>query len=124
MNDANSRGAASAANGEAVSNAQRLSFIGNVSDGEELMGYLNGTGDYADRVRYPVPDLLLLDLKMPRKNGFEVCFASSSLSFAACPANAASVARLCHSFGSFFRSYSSAPFDAPSPHSVYRQSSV
>ena len=56
----------------AVSNAQRLSFIGNVSDGEELVGYLNGTGDYADRVRFPVPDLLLLDLMMPRKSGFEV----------------------------------------------------
>ena len=56
----------------AVSKAQRLSFIGSVSDGEEVVSYLNGQGKYADRDKYPVPDMLLLDLMMPRKNGFEV----------------------------------------------------
>ena len=43
-----------------------------VSDGEDAMAYLSGQGIYADRGRYPLPALLLLDLKMPRKSGFEV----------------------------------------------------
>jgi CheY-like chemotaxis protein len=43
-----------------------------VSDGEEVLSYLNGTGNYADRSKYPIPQLLLLDLKLPGLNGFEV----------------------------------------------------
>src|SRR5216684_2638056 len=56
----------------AVGRAERLHFIGSVSDGEELVEYLSGTGKFADRVQFPLPNLLLLDLMMPRKNGFEV----------------------------------------------------
>ena len=43
-----------------------------VRDGEEAMAYLGGRDQYADRQLHPLPVLLLLDLKMPRKSGFEV----------------------------------------------------
>lgn len=46
--------------------------IQSVADGEQAMAYLNGEGDYADRTRYPLPGLMLLDLKLPRKGGLEV----------------------------------------------------
>jgi CheY-like chemotaxis protein len=43
-----------------------------VRDGEEVIEYLTGAGCYADRDSYPLPAVLLLDVKMPRKNGFDV----------------------------------------------------
>jgi CheY-like chemotaxis protein len=43
-----------------------------VNNGEEAIAYLEGEGIYADRGKYPVPNVLLLDLKMPKKDGFEV----------------------------------------------------
>ena len=43
-----------------------------VSDGQEAIDYLQGEPRYEDRARYPWPDLLMLDLKMPRANGFDV----------------------------------------------------
>lgn len=41
-------------------------------DGLEAIAYLNGEGIYADRTRYPFPEVLILDLKMPRMSGFEL----------------------------------------------------
>jgi len=43
-----------------------------VRDGEEAIAYLEGAKPYTNRGEYPLPALLLLDLKMPRKSGFEV----------------------------------------------------
>jgi len=43
-----------------------------VEHGDAAVDYLAGNGTYADRDRYPLPALLLLDLKMPRRSGFEV----------------------------------------------------
>ena len=43
-----------------------------VRDGEEAIAYLRGDGKFADRTKYPLPILLLLDLKMPKVHGFQV----------------------------------------------------
>src|SRR5262245_26950315 len=43
-----------------------------VRDGEEALAYLSGEGKYSSRDEYPLPALILLDLKLPRMDGFEV----------------------------------------------------
>lgn len=52
--------------------ARLLNPLVRVRTGEEAIAYLQGDGCYGNRTRYPLPFLLLLDLKMPRMNGFEV----------------------------------------------------
>ncbi len=42
------------------------------TDGQNAIDYLSGTGTYADRVKYPLPALILLDIKMPFLSGLEV----------------------------------------------------
>jgi CheY-like chemotaxis protein len=43
-----------------------------VPDGEQAIDYLAGTGTFTDRLRYPLPALVLLDIKMPKTSGLEV----------------------------------------------------
>lgn len=43
-----------------------------VADGQEAIDYLSGDGKYADRGQFPLPRLLILDLKMPRRTGMDV----------------------------------------------------
>lgn len=41
-------------------------------DGEEAVAYLSGRGIFADRTSHPLPCLILLNLKLPKKSGLEV----------------------------------------------------
>ncbi|MCI0521513.1 MAG: response regulator [Chloroflexi bacterium] len=43
-----------------------------VENGEELLDYLTRHGAYSDPEKWPLPNLILLDLNMPRKDGREV----------------------------------------------------
>jgi len=43
-----------------------------VQDGQQAIDYLNGSPPYDNRERHPLPSLLLLDVKMPKMNGFDV----------------------------------------------------
>jgi CheY-like chemotaxis protein len=56
----------------ALEQASVSSHLAVVDDGDEAVKYLKGDGKYANRAQYPYPDLLLLDLKMPRVPGLEV----------------------------------------------------
>lgn len=56
----------------AFKKAQIVNPIQVVNDGEETIAYLAGNGKYVDREQFPMPVLLLLDLKMPKCSGLEV----------------------------------------------------
>jgi CheY-like chemotaxis protein len=43
-----------------------------VNDGEQAVAYLGGAREFGDRKKFPIPSLILLDLKLPRRTGLEV----------------------------------------------------
>lgn len=43
-----------------------------IDDPEEACDYLAGEGKYADRHTYPIPEVVFLDLKMPKIDGFQM----------------------------------------------------
>lgn len=54
---------------EALADAKLVNLMHIVRDGEEAMAYLRRQGKYRNA---PMPGLILLDINMPKKNGFEV----------------------------------------------------
>ena len=55
----------------AFSTLQKQCDMRAVGDGAEAIDYLRGVDEYSDRERFPLPALILMDLKMPRIDGFE-----------------------------------------------------
>jgi len=43
-----------------------------VTDGDMALDYLSGKGRFADRILHPLPNVIFLDIKMPKRNGHEV----------------------------------------------------
>ena len=56
----------------AASKAPEAVSLHIVGDGEQALAYLKGEGQYADRKARPFPDLVLLDIALPRMSGFDV----------------------------------------------------
>lgn len=51
---------------------EHLRLVRHAMDGRQAIAYLRGEGEFGDRAKHPFPHLLLLDLRMPRGDGFDV----------------------------------------------------
>ncbi len=52
--------------------APQLHIVGELDNGDDAVAWLSGKDKYADRGHHPLPDLLVLDSRMPGRNGIEV----------------------------------------------------
>lgn len=43
-----------------------------VADGDKAVEYLSGAAPFDDREKYPIPITMILDIKLPKRSGFEV----------------------------------------------------
>jgi CheY-like chemotaxis protein len=56
----------------AIGRARIGSRLQHAEDGQAAIDYLSGREGYSNRDRFPLPDLIVLDLKLPKRSGFEV----------------------------------------------------
>jgi CheY-like chemotaxis protein len=56
----------------AIRKSTKLAIVNEAADGAEAIAYLAGKGEFGNRIKHPFPDVVLLDLKMPRISGHEV----------------------------------------------------
>ncbi len=56
---------------EALEESRLRNPVHFVENGEQLMDFLQNTGVFSDKEKYPLPGLILLDLNMPKKDGRE-----------------------------------------------------
>ena len=57
---------------KALERSQKLKMVAEVPDGQQTIAYLTGKSNFQDRSKFPLPDVLILDLKMPGKSGYDV----------------------------------------------------
>lgn len=57
---------------DAMRNNPRMMVVGEARDGEEVISYLTRSKGFSSPTKPTQPDLLLLDLRMPRKSGYDV----------------------------------------------------
>jgi len=55
-----------------LKNSPVANLLCHVADGESALAYILGQNAYADRARFPAPDVVLLDLRLPRLDGLDV----------------------------------------------------
>lgn len=56
-----------------------------VWNGQTAVDYFNGQGDYANRETYPLPNVVVMDARMPRRDGLELLDWRRTSSFLAIP---------------------------------------